>query len=234
MAITLEKIRNFPIFSGLEEQTLRELAFAVAEQSLQAGQIVFFQGEEARYVYIVARGIIRVRRLSPEGKDIVLHYLGPGRVVDPASAVDGGPYTVTADALTKATVYALPPGTFRQLVERDRHLASNLLRELAGRTRHLTNMVEEMALHTVRARLARFLLQQAELKDQYRPWTQAEIASQIGTVREIVGRVLRDFASKGLITRQGGHIVILNREKLREIALMEGSEEVQGYGSRGP
>lgn len=224
MAVSLEKIRNFPIFFGLEDRTIRELSSSIIENPVQAGQVIAFQGEEVRYVHIVARGIVRTRRLSPEGKEIIINYLGPGRIVDLPSTVDGGPYTVTADALTKAIVYAIPLEVFRRAMEEDRQLALNILKEFAARTRQLTNMVEEMALHTVRTRLARFLLQQAELKDQSRPWTQAEIASQIGTVREIVGRVLRNFASQGLIARQGGHIVVLDREKLREIAQMENSE----------
>ncbi len=230
--VILEKIRNFPIFSGLGERAIQALSSAIIENTVQAGQIISFQGERASYIYIVARGIVRLRRLSPEGKEIIISYLGPGRIVDPTPAVDGGPYTATVDALTKATIYAIPLEIFRQVMEEDRRLAANLLKELAGRVRHLTNMVEEMALHTVRARLARFLLQQAELKNQYRPWTQAEIASQIGTVREIVGRVLRDFASQGLIARQGGHIIVLNREELRRIAQIEGYEkEGNGHGS---
>jgi CRP/FNR family transcriptional regulator len=229
MAVTVEKIRSFPILLGLEEKTLRELASAMIEKPVQAGSIVTLQGEEARLVYIVARGIIRARRLSPEGKELILYYIGPGRIVDITSAVNGNHYTVTTDALTNATLYALPSEEFRQIVTNDKLLALNLLNELANIARRLTIMVEEMALHTVRTRLARFLIQQSELRGQNKQWTQAEIASQIGTVREIVGRILREFASQGLVTRQGGQIVILNRDKLLEIAQME----EDSYGGNG-
>ncbi len=227
MAVAVEKIRSFPILLGLEEKTLRELASAMIEKPVQAGSIITLQGEEARFVYIVARGIIRARRLSPEGKELILYYMGPGRIVDLPSAVNGNHYTVTTDALTNVTLYALFSEEFRQIMAKDQLLALNLLKELANMARRLTIMVEEMALHTVRTRLARFLIQQAELKDQNKHWTQAEIASQIGTVREIVGRILREFASLGLIARQGGQIVILNRDKLMEIAQMEEEQ----YGS---
>jgi len=221
MAVTVEKIRPFPILSGLEEKTLQELASAMIEKPVQAGSIVTLQGEEARFVYIVARGIVRARRLSPEGKELILYYTGPGRIVDLPSAVSGNHYTVTTDALTDVALYAVLSEEFRQIVAKDQHLALNLLKELADITRRLTIMVEEIALHTVRTRLARFLIQQSELKGQNKQWTQAEVASQIGTVREIVGRILREFASQGLIARQGGQIVILNRNKLLEIAQME-------------
>lgn len=220
MAIGLEKIRNFPIFSGLKEKELQEIASSLIESHASAGKIISFQGEEARFVYTLAQGIVRIRRLSPMGREIVIHYLGPGRIIDPASAVSGNTYTITADALTNVIVYAMPLEDFRQMLEENKQLSLNLLKELADRVRRLTDMVEEMALHSVRTRLARFLLQQTEY-NQHRAWTQAEIASQIGTVREIVGRILRDFASQGLIARQGGHIIILNREKLWEIAQVE-------------
>ncbi len=229
MAVTIEKIRTFPILLGLEEKTLRELASAMIEKHIQAGGIVTLQGEEARFVYIVARGIIRARRLSPEGKELILYYVGPGQIVDLPSAVNGNHYTVTTDALTNATLYAMLSEEFRQIMAKDKLLALNLLKEIANLARRLTIMVEEMALHTVRTRLARFLIQQSELKGQNKQWTQAEIASQIGTVREIVGRILREFASQGFVARQGGQIVILNRDKLLEIAQME----EDSYGSDG-
>ncbi|MCS7286734.1 MAG: Crp/Fnr family transcriptional regulator [Anaerolineae bacterium] len=232
MAIIPDKIRMFPIFSGLEERTLQRLASLIIESSAHAGKIIFLQGEEARYVYIVGRGIIRTRRVSPEGKEITIDYVGPGRIIDPFSAADGNPYTITADALTNAALYAIGTEEFRRMVEEDRKLCVNLLKELSGRARRLTEMVEEMALHTVRTRLARFLLQQSRHSDQYRPWTQTEIASQIGTVREIVGRILRDFASQGLITRLGGRIVIVDRDRLMEIAQLEGLEKEGWNGNR--
>jgi len=79
---------------------------------------------------------------------------------------------------------------------------------------HLTNPVEDLSLRTVRTRLARFLLAQAEDPQPSHRWTQEEIAVHIGAVREMVGRTLRAFAASGLIRRQRGRVVVVDREGL--------------------
>jgi len=75
-----------------------------------------------------------------------------------------------------------------------------------------------LSLYAVRARLARFLIELADLTPSTAGWTQDEIAAHIGTVRDVVGRLLRDFEGAGLIQRQQGKIILLNREKLLEAA----------------
>jgi CRP/FNR family cyclic AMP-dependent transcriptional regulator len=74
--------------------------------------------------------------------------------------------------------------------------------------------VEDLALHTVRTRLARFLLARADGKQPPKRWTQEEVAAQIGTVRDVVGRALRTFVADGLIRRERGRIVVVDRESL--------------------
>ena len=91
-------------------------------------------------------------------------------------------------------------------------------RYLAGEVRRLSDLVESLALHTVRARRARFLLERAEGTVPRRRWTQEEIAAQIGTVREMVGRTLRAFTDDGWIRRHQGRIVILDQSALEREA----------------
>jgi hypothetical protein len=83
--------------------------------------------------------------------------------------------------------------------------------------------VEDLALHTARTQLARFLLTQAEEGQPRRSWTQEEIAAQIGTVREVVGRTLRAFAAAGLIRRERGRLVVMDRVGLEREAMMSAS-----------
>jgi CRP/FNR family transcriptional regulator len=85
-------------------------------------------------------------------------------------------------------------------------------------------------LHTVRTRLARFLLTHAsaevsEVGEGTQPpkrWTQEELAAQIGTVRDVVGRALRTFADDGLIRRERGRLVVVDRARLERAAMMDG------------
>jgi CRP-like cAMP-binding protein len=99
------------------------------------------------------------------------------------------------------------------LVGQSPELALALLQDFAERLDHLTNLVEDLALRTVRGRLARFLLEHA--KDGVaRHWTQDGIATHLGTVRDMVGRTLRAFADAGLVRMDRQRIVLLDREGL--------------------
>jgi CRP/FNR family transcriptional regulator len=122
------------------------------------------------------------------------------------------------DVLTDASLYSISCDRFRRIVMEHEEVAMAVVRGMAADVRRLTDMVESLALHTVRTRLARFLLAQTNGELPPRRWTQEEIASQIGTVREMVGRTLRDLAADGLIRRQRGQIVVADETGLEREA----------------
>ncbi len=120
--------------------------------------------------------------------------------------------------MTEATLYTIPCERFRRIVREHPKVALTIMDRLATEVRRLTDMVGDLALHTVRTRLARFLLAQAEAPQPSHRWTQEEIAAHIGTVREMVGRTLRAFTAAGLIRRQRGRVVVADREGLEREA----------------
>lgn len=218
MAIGADALARLSFFAGLEEGTLREIASQVTERTFARGQVIAFEGDPCQSVYVVTRGVVRTRRLSLEGREQVLAYLGPGESFDFVAALDRGVNLATADALTAATLYIIPCDSFRRIVRDHHEVALAVMKYLASEVRRLSDMVESLALHTVRARLAGFLLARADGTLPSKRWTQEEIAAQIGTVREMVGRSLRRLASDGLVRRERGRITIVDRAGLEEAA----------------
>jgi CRP/FNR family transcriptional regulator len=172
-------------------------------------------------VYFVVRGLARTRRMSLNGREHVLAYLGPGDCFNLVPALDGGANPVTVDAVTSTTLYYVPCAECRQILADHCDLAHAVLEHLATEVRRLSDMVESLALHSVRTRLARFLLDYAEGRTPARHWTQEEIAAHIGTVREMVGRTMRDLAQDGLIRRERGRIIVVDRARLQREAVGE-------------
>ena len=218
MAITVETLSQLPFFAELGEGDLLEIATYVHERTFSRGQVVILEGEPCQAVYFVVHGLVRACRLSLEGREHVLAYLGPGKPFNLVSVLDGEPNRVTVDAVTDATLYTISCERFHQIMREDHEVALAVLEHLAAEVRHLSDMVEGLALHTVRTRLARFLLAQAEGMRHPKRWTQEEIAAHIGTVRDVVGRTLRAFADDGLIRRERGQIVVVDRESLEREA----------------
>ena len=222
MAITVETLSQLPFFAELGEGDLLEIATYVHERTFSRGQVVILEGEPCQAVYFVVHGLVRACRLSLEGREHVLAYLGPGKPFNLVSVLDGEPNRVTVDAVTDATLYTISCERFHQIMREDHEVALAVLEHLAAEVRHLSDMVEGLALHTVRTRLARFLLAQAEGMRHPKRWTQEEIAVYIGTVRDVVGRTLRAFADDGLIRRERGRLVVMDRAGLEREAMRSG------------
>ena len=221
MTPTIETLRRLSFFADLSEDSLHNVAPVLQRRRYTPGQVILLEGEPCQSVYFVAEGLVRVRRMSLEGREHVLAYLGPGQALNLVPAVDGGASRATVDATTEASIFSLPCLKFRQLVRIDHDIAVASQRQLAAEVRRLSNMVEDLALHTVRTRLARFLLAQVADEEPRRQWTQEEIASHIGTVREMVGRSLRAFVAAGIVQRQRGRVVVQDHKALEQIATGE-------------
>jgi CRP/FNR family transcriptional regulator len=219
MNVTVPMLAQLSLFASLDEQDLAEIAPHVRIQTFEPGRDIALAGEPCDLMHIVVEGIIRVRRLSLEGREYVLEYVRPGQAFNLAAALDSGTNLASGEAMTQTTTYAIPCDRFRRFVHDHPSVAAVALAHLSSQVRHLSDTVEDLALHTVRARLARFLLSTGqENAVPARHWTQEEIAAHIGTVRDVVGRTLRLFSQEGLIRRQRGRLVITDRDGLEQVA----------------
>jgi CRP/FNR family transcriptional regulator len=218
MPITTTELANQPLLKALDQEARQALATSMHAHTYEPGQVIALEGDPCDEVCFVGQGIVRQRHLSLDGRQHVLGYLGPGAAYSLIPALDGGAHLATLDALTQVTIYALPCERLNALMETLPPLAHTIARHLAVETRRLSSMVKDLALHNVRTRLARFLLENAEVSPPQRRWTQDVIASHIGTVRDVVGRVLRSLAEDGIVRHERGRIVIVDREALEREA----------------
>jgi len=219
MDVTAQKLAQLGLFAGLDKQALAEITPHVRVHTFEPGQDIALAGEPCTELHIVVSGTIRARRLSLEGREYVLEYIRPGQALNLAAALDEGNHLASGEALNRTTTFAIPCDRFRQFVQSYPSVAAAALNHLSSQVRHLSDTVEDLALHTVRARLARFLLNSGDGRNApSRHWTQEEIAAHIGTVRDVVGRTLRVFSRSGLIRRERGRLVITDREGLEEEA----------------
>jgi len=215
MKSSADAIQRIALFAGLPQETLSRVAGVSIRRTYAPDETIILEGDPCRAAYFVAEGHVRILRTSPEGREQVLSRLGPGRSFNTVPLFrPHGINHATAQAVDETTLYAIPKEDFHRLVSTFPNLALALLQDFADRLDHLTDLVEDLSLRTVRGRLARFLLQQAEAGAVTRQWTQAEMAARLGTVREMIGRTLRALADAGLIAMDRQRIELLDREGL--------------------
>ena len=221
MNVIAEILRKSPFFSELGEDELAEVTSRVHERTFHRGEVILLEGEAPRSVYFIVHGQVRIYRLSLEGREQVLKRLGPGEAFNFVPVLDGGPNPSSAMAWTDVTVYAIERGHFLQMVREHPALAVAVLADFATKLRHMTALVEDLSLRTVGARLAKLLLTQAAEKEAApRRMTQQEMAAQLGTVREVVGRALAELEEEGLVRKERHRIVIVNRSGLEAKAML--------------
>jgi CRP/FNR family transcriptional regulator len=219
MAHTAEVLSRIPLFAQLSEETLACLAHVARPRRCEPGELILLGGEPCQAAFVVATGQVRVYRMSPAGREQVLMLLGPGAAFNTVPLFQQqGLNHASAVAATPTVLYLFPRDDLRRLTAECPDLASALLQDFADKLDHLTDLVEDLALRTVRGRLARFLLQHAEEGLVARSWTQDEIAAQLGTVRDMVGRTLRALADAGLLRLNRQRIVLLDRDGLQREA----------------
>jgi CRP-like cAMP-binding protein len=210
-----EALSRIPLFAPLSEATLDRLSSVAQLRRHEPGELILLEGEPCRAAYVVASGHVRVYRMSPAGREQVLMVLGAGAAFNTVPLFqEQGANHASAVAVVPTALYVLPRDDLRRLTAECPDLALVLLQDFADKLDHLTDLVEDLSLRTVRGRLARFLLQHAEEGQVARSWTQEEIAAQLGTVRDMVGRTLRAFADAGLLRLDRQRIVLLDREGL--------------------
>lgn len=208
-------LKSIRFFAGLSPATVTELADCASTQTHAAGTILQIEGEECACAVFVIRGAVRVYRSAPNGREQVLQNLGPGMQFNTIPVITSQPVLkASARALTDVTLLNIPAGDFQRIMKNHADFAAAVASDLARRLEHMTGLVEDLSLRSVRGRLARFLLEQADNGEISAQWTQDEIAARLGTVRDVIGRTLRGFMDTGLIRRDGSRLLLIDRTGL--------------------
>jgi CRP/FNR family transcriptional regulator, cyclic AMP receptor protein len=210
---------KIPIFSSLQSKTRDAISRCAFTRDLPAGITLLIEGMPVESGYFLLAGEVRALRMNTEGRVQVLSRFKPGDPINIISLLNPDKTNrATIETLSPVTVLVLPAKDFDALIRHYPDFATLLLHHLAQRLTKITDLAAELSLYAVRARLARFLIELADLSPTSTGWTQDEIAAHIGTVRDVVGRLLRDFEAEGLIQRQRGQIILKDREKLNQAA----------------
>lgn len=216
-------LATVPYFADLDAATLETVAQATLRQTFEADQIVFLEGEASTGLYIIQQGWVKAVKFSPAGREQVLHFLGPGETFNAIGVLAGVVTPATAIALESTTVWIVRQEMLLQLCDAHPSLAQAIIQTLARRIHYLVGLVEDLSLRSVEARLARLLLEQAHEGVVHRQrWaTQAELAARLGTVPDVLHRVLRTMVEAGLIEVERREIRLLDPQGLTAKAEQE-------------
>lgn len=206
-----------PFLTGLPTEIIQSLAQVATRQRYAAGTILFSEGDPVAGLFLIEEGQVKICRFTKEGRELTLRVFQHGDTFNDVSALDGGPNPATAIAFSDTVVWRVRRTDLQQVATRYPALAWALLESIARRTRYLVNLVQDLSARNVKGRLAKLLLEQVQ-QGAAGMLTQEEMASRLGTVREVVGRALRSLVASGIVEFDRHRLVIVDAERLAEEA----------------
>ncbi len=213
-----EILATFPLFRGLPAEQLESLAAIALDKIVRRGQTIFAEGDEGDGFYLLITGKVKIYKISPEGKEQILHIFGPGEPFGEVPVFAGERFPANAEAVEKSRLFFFPRKIFTGLIGRNPSLALNMLAILSKRLRRFTRLVDDLSLKEVPGRLAAYLLYLSEKERGSRhlrlPISKGQLASLLGTIPETLSRILKRMNALGLIETEGSRIKILDLEGL--------------------
>jgi CRP/FNR family transcriptional regulator len=219
-------LRRTELFGSLDDAVLDILAKHSVVIRLQRNEILFVAGEPAKGLYVVASGAVRAFRTSQDGREQVIHVERAVTTIAEVPVFDNGNYPSTVSAEEPTTLYFLAKEQILKTAYQYPQLALAAVKVMASRLRRCAELVEILSLREVGQRLASLLLEEARNRGIETPegtkirlhLTHNQLATRIGTVREVVTRTLIRLQEQGLIVHSGKDILIPNVDNIASYA----------------
>ncbi|MBE0627390.1 MAG: cyclic nucleotide-binding domain-containing protein [Burkholderiales bacterium] len=205
-------LRNVPLLSVLSESELVLLTKVVVRKSYVRGSQILRAGDPTDSLYILISGRAKVFMSDLDGKEVILAILGPNEFVGEMGLIDNSTRSASVMALESCEVVCISKSDFKRCLAENFDMAMTVMRGLVKRLRDADKQVGSLALMDVFGRVARLLLETAEIVDGEkvvtRKLSKQDIARMIGASREMVSRVMKHLQEAGYIELRGDNVVI--------------------------
>lgn len=217
----------FPALATLDSASRSDLSQSLRPVSLPAGTVLFADGSACHAFVLLLDGSVRVQKVAETGREIVLYRVEPGQtcVLTTNCLLADNTYGAEGIAETAVQGYALAPAAFQRLLAASQAFRTFIFSAYATRIADLLLLIEEVAFGRIDARLAHILTTRAQ--DEVVFATHQELATNLGTAREVVSRQLKDFERRGWVALARGRIHLIKRAALDGLARRDHDENVR-------
>lgn len=211
-------------FRELSDEQVGILRSHSTHRDYEADSTVFSPESHPHSLFLLEQGMVRIYRLSKDGGETTFGYVAPGEVFGELAAFGDFPRESFAVAVQASRVWKIPVVAFQTLLESKPGVVLEITRQIGQRLKRIESRVENLVFRDVRARVAHILLELAEdfgkQDDGHREllveFTQAELATLVGSTRQTVNESLRSLEESGLIARNGRRLVLVKPDELRQ------------------
>jgi len=221
-----ELLRTTPIFSRLSPADRRTIAEVSRVQQFDKGQMIFEQEAPSDAFYAIASGRVKIFKMMPSGRDVILEVFGPGDPLGAVAVYMDRPFPASAMALEDTTCVIIPRESFFRLIESNPSLVRGLLLGMTTRLVELTNRLAELTGGRIEPRFARLFLKlvsemgRAERGGTFIPLalSRQELADMTGTTVETCIRIMSRWNKDGFVRTEQDGFVVVERAELERLS----------------
>lgn len=217
--VSLTVLRALPIFETLDDECLKPLTRLAMLRKIPRHTVVLHAGDHTDNIYFVLSGALKVQVSDEEGREVILSMVGPGELFGEMGVLDDHPRSATVLTVEQSEVVVMGKADFKQCLLDNPDVSLFIMRNLTRRLRLADRNIESLALLDVYGRVARLLLEAAEVVDGRRvvtrKFSKQDIAKMVGASREMVSRVMRDLMAQGFVREQGGQLILIDLAAFR-------------------
>lgn len=204
-----EFLKIFPSFRRSSDALVRELLSSSQVMTFPAGKQVYSEGDVCSAIAFMLGGDIRVYKTGQSGREITLYEIGAGEtcILNASCVLSGTSYPAYAVTASESTVLLVPTPVFQRMVAEHEEMRTFVYEHLSQRLASVMELVEEVAFGRMDERLMDYLVEKAE--DNRLESTHQTVANDLGTSREVVSRLLKDFERKGQVRLSRNSITLL-------------------------
>lgn len=222
--ILLKRLQTMDFLHGLDDTVLLNLTEHSIWKVYEPDSVVFWEGDVEPRLFYLQYGSLKILRSSPDGREQVMRFIAEGEVFNELGVLAKKPNPATAVALEESGVWLIPREALEEIILAHPQTALRIIENMADKVIGMVSLAADLSLKTVEARFVKLLLSQMDSDVlERRRWTnQTELAAHLGTVPDVLSRVIRELTKAGLIEMDKQQIRILNRAGLAERAMIRG------------
>lgn len=212
-------------FSSFSQDQLHMIADIAFIKIYKPRQVIFLENDLAETLFIIKKGKVKIFKISPEGKEQILHIFTKGDSIGEVAMFSKGCYPANAESMDNTEIIGIPKKNLMEIFKKDPLAAMSIIAVLSQRLRYFTMLVENLTLKDLQERLALYIISQMKYQNNeqkiFLEYSKGELAKILGCTQEALSRNIKKLCDDEIIEVSKRVIHITDSQKLKEIASTE-------------
>jgi len=203
-------IKSIVLFQNIDEETIKKIELFTTEYRIPKDNIVFYEGDEPKFLYLLVKGVIKLYKTSSSHKEVVLKYFHGNELIGEVANFEGIPYPATAKAYSDVEILKIDFEKLKEIIFSNPNMAFNIQTSLIKKIKNLENIISTNLVLDSKERVAKYIYDHS---DDFFETKNIEIAEILGVSPETLSRILKFFKDNDIINVKNRYI---DRDSLAE------------------